>query len=211
MDKVDYKKRYKDLYKPSAKKPSIVVVSPLQYAVLAGTGNPETSQAFADAITALYGFSYTISMSYKNDQLSIPNFYPFTVPPLEGVWDTIEGDFDPADKDNLAWIIGIMQPEFVTHDVFARARSVAATKKKNPLINDIELRTFEEGLCCTMLHIGSYDDEPATFARMQAFVEEQGYERIEYTHREIYLSDFRKTAPEKLRTVLRFRIHKKDE
>ena len=201
IDKVDFKKKYKELYKPSAKMPSIVEVLPLQYAVLSGTGNPGTSQAFADAITALYGFSYTISMSYKGDQLQIPGFYSFTVAPLEGVWDTVEGDYNPADKDNLAWTIGIMQPEFVSAEVFEQARNLAASKKKNPLINDILLRTYEEGLCCTMMHIGPYDSEPETFALMQTYVDSQGYERIKHTHREIYLSDFRKTAPDRKSVV----------
>jgi hypothetical protein len=104
-----------------------------------------------------------------------------------------------------------MQPEFVSPEVFEQARSLASIKKKNPLINEIELRTYHDGLCCTMLHIGPYDNEPVTFVLMQAFVNSQGYERIEYTHREIYLSDFRKTAPEKLRTVLRFRIRKLEQ
>ncbi len=210
MDKVDFKKKYKDLYVPSAKAPAIVTVPELQYALMSGTGNPNTSKDFSDAIEALFGLSYTISMSYKGTDLVIPGFYSYTVAPLEGVWDVIEGKtFDKNNKDNLKWTIGIMQPEFVTNDIFEKALDLAAAKKKNPIIKQIKLQKFNDGLCCTFMHLGAYDDEPASFDLMNKFTESQGYVRAEKTHREIYLSDFRKVPPEKLKTVLRFKISKK--
>jgi len=207
MDKVDFKKKYKNLYAPSALIPEIVEVPGLQYAVLSGTGDPNTSRGFAMAVEALFGFSYTVSMSYKGNELNIPGFYNYVVPPLEGVWDIAEGtDFSQFSKDNLLWTIGILQPDFVTHGVFKQAKELAAKKKGNTLISEISLLRYNDGLCCTYLHQGSYDDEPASFDKMHEYVEKNGYKRAEKTHREIYLSDFRNTKPEKLKTVLRFKI-----
>lgn len=209
MDKIDFKKKYKGIYVPSTKIPSIVMVPPMQFAVLKGVGNPSTSKDFANAIEALYSLSYTISMSYKGDALVIPDFYNYTVPPLEGVWDIVEGtEFDKNNKDNLKWTIGIMQPEFVTDNIFIKARDIAFNKKKNELMNELKLEKFYDGLCATMMHIGPYDGEPASFDKMHKYTKNEGYTRIEKTHREIYLNDFRKTAPEKLKTVLRFKVTK---
>jgi len=209
MDKVDFKKKYKEIYAPSAKKPEIVHVPAFQYAVLSGIGDPNTSKAFSDAIEALFGLSYTISMSYKKDELIIPGFYNYTVPPLEGVWDTADGEeFDKNKKDNLKWTIGIMQPEFVTSEVFEKAVGIAFAKKKNPLIEQVELKKYSDGLCCTYMHLGPYDNETTSFELMHEFIKSEGYSRTEKTHREIYLSDFRKVPAEKLKTVLRFKISK---
>ena len=145
-------------------------------------------------------------MSYKGD-FAIPDFYPFVVPPLEGVWDVKAGkEFDYVDKSVLTYRIGIMQPDFVTPEVFAKAKELAFKKKKLPMINDLKLDSFEDGLCCTYMHLGPYDDERASFDIMEAFIKENGYVRTEKIHREIYLSDFRKTASEKLKTVLRIKI-----
>jgi len=209
MDKVDFKKKYKSVYAPSSKTPSIITMPKMQYIVLSGIGNPNTSQSFSDAIGALYGLAYTISMSYKGDALVIPNFYNFTVPPLEGVWDIADGTkYDKNNKDNLKWTIGILMPEFVNEEVLTKAIDIAYNKKKNELIKDITLKVYEDKECCTMMHLGPYDDEPATFDKMMEYAESQGYKRTEKTHREIYLSDFRKVVPEKLKTVLRFKVDK---
>ncbi len=209
MEKVDFKKKYKALYNPSKKTPQIVDAPNLQYAVLRGIGNPNTSREFSDAIGALYGLSYAISMSYKGD-FAIPNFYNFVVPPLEGVWDVVsEEGYDINNKDDLKWEIGIMQPEFVTRDIFKQAKEIAVKAKKNELINEIELKEICDGTCCTFMHIGSYDNEKQSFDMMEKFVQDQGYDRIEKSHREIYLNDFRKVAPEKLKTILRFKVKKK--
>jgi len=210
MEKVDFKKKYKELYSPSSKAPAIVSVPSLQYAVLGGTGDPNTSKDFSHAIEALFGLSYTISMSYKKTELIIPGFYSYTVGPLEGVWDIIDGKaFDKSKKDNLKWTIGIIQPEFVTATVFEKAVDFAAVKKKNSLIKQIKLQKYADGLCCTFMHLGTYDDETKSFDLMNRFIESEGYERAEKNHREIYLSDFRKVSPEKLKTILRFKISRK--
>jgi hypothetical protein len=208
MDKIDFKKKHKSIYGPSAKTPQIVDVPNFQYAVLSGVGNPNTSEDFSNSISALYGLSYTISMSYKGDFI-IPDFYSYVVPPLEGVWDVVDGKgFKITNKDNLKWKIGLMQPEFVTQEVFNEAKSRAFAKKKNDLTNNLKLESYCDGLSCTFMHKGSFDDEKQSFDMMEAFCAEQGYQRIEKTHREIYLSNFEKTKPENLKTVLRFKVKK---
>lgn len=180
MNKVDFKKKYKNIYAPSSKTPSIITVPKMQYITLSGIGDPNTSQTFSDAIGALYALAYTISMSYKGDVLIIPNFYNFTVAPLEGVWDVIEGtEFSINDKSNLKWIIGIMMPEFVDEDILTKAKHIAYSKKKIELIKDITLKAYEDKECCTMMHMGPYDDEPATFDKMMEYTQSQGYNRIE--------------------------------
>ena len=210
MDKIDFKKKHKDLYSPSSKEPSVVQVPQMQYAVLKGIGDPNTSTLFSAAIEALFGLSYTISMSYKGDNLIIPNFFNYVVPPLEGVWDIVDGvNYDKGNKNNLKWTIGILQPAFVTNDILESAKSIAIIKKKNNLIKDISLQKYNDGLCCTFMHIGPYDNEDISFAKMNEFIKENGFERIEKTHREIYLSDFRKVDSEKLKTILRFKVKKR--
>ena len=206
MDKIDFKKKYKDIYSPSSKQPAIVKVPPMNFAVLEGIGNPNTSELFSKSIEALFALAYTISMSYKGEELKIPNFYNYTVPPLEGVWDL--ADHKEFSKDNFKWTIGLMQPEFVTEEVFTHAKDIAYNKKKNELIKNISMKRVDGGLCCTFMHLGSYDDERASFELMEQYTKERGYKRAEKTHREIYLSDFRKVAPEKLKTVLRFKVTK---
>jgi hypothetical protein len=206
MDKIDFKKKYKSLYAPSSSQPSIVEVPAMNFAVLEGIGNPNTSELFSKSIEALYCLSYTISMSDKGDKLKIPNFYSYTVPPLEGVWDLV--NLKEFSKDNFKWTIGVMQPEFVTPEVLENAKEMAYNKKKNGLINNIALKEVNDGMCCTYMHIGSYDDEKISFELMEKYAESQGYKRAEKTHREIYLSDFRKVTPENLKTVLRFKVTK---
>lgn len=206
MEKIDFKKKYKDIYRPSSKKPSIITVPKFNFAYIIGEGDPNTSQAFSDAIGALYALSYTIRMSYKNDFI-IPSYYEYMVPPLEGIWDIMAGKkFDYKDKSVLMYRIGIVQPEFVTDDIFAKAQELAFLKKKLPMINDIQYKPFEDGLCCTYMHLGPFDDERASFEIMEDFIKENGLIRIEKSHREIYLSDFRRTSPEKLKTILRIKV-----
>lgn len=209
MDKIDFKKKYKNIYAPSSKTPSIVTVPKLHYITLKGIGDPNNNQSFADSIGALYALAYTISMSYKGDALVIPGFYNFTVAPLEGIWDIVEGtEFNSNDKSNLIWTIGILMPEFANANIILKAKEIAFNKKKIELIKDITLSAYEDKECCTMLHLGPYENEPATFEKMEDHAQSEGYDRIEKIHREIYLSDFRKVAPEKLKTVLRFKVAK---
>jgi hypothetical protein len=136
----------------------------------------------------------------------ITNYHPFVVSPLEGVWDIVEGDSFDGNKDNLKWTLMILMPKFVTTSVFEEARNRAFNKKKNVYIKRTILETYKKRKCCVFKHIGPYDNEPESFRHMIKYLESTSYKRVEYTHREIYLSDFRKTAPEKLKTILSFEV-----
>ena len=204
----DFKKEYKEFYMPP-KKPSIVTVPKMNYIAVRGQGdpNPEESE-YKQAIGLLYGISFTIKMS-KMGSHKIDGYFDYVVPPLEGFWWQ-EGavGVDYSRKDDFNWISVIRLPDFVTREDFDWAVE-EATKKKKTDFSKVEFFTYEEGLCVQCMHIGPYDDEPKTVELMHKFMEEQGYE-LDITedrmHHEIYLSDARKVAPEKLRTVVRHPI-----
>jgi len=200
---MDYKKHEKNLYFPKTT-PSIVAVPPMRFIAIDGEGDPN-GEDFALRTAALYSLSYAVKMSYRSG--SPPEgYYEYTVYPLEGVWDLIDRSVPHTVKSNLKYTIMIRQPEFLTPELFERFRAETARKKPNPYLSAARFAEIAEGLCCQMLHIGSYDDEPASFAAMEAYCRENGWRRASLTHREIYLSDPRKTAPDKLQTVLRFRV-----
>jgi len=203
IDKLDYKKEYKELYLPKGT-PAIISVPSMDFIMIDGEGNPN-GEEFALKTAALYSFSYAVKMSYRSDNVPA-DYYDYTVFPLEGVWDLIDKTLLPTDKNNFKYKIMIRQPEFLTNDLFERF--IAETKKKKPNIylDKVEYGTISEGLCCQMLHLGSYDDEPASFEMMEQFCQDKGYKRISLKHREIYLSDPRKTELSKLKTVLRFKV-----
>jgi len=203
MEKVDYKKVYKDLYLPK-KNPVIIKVPAINFIMLEGEGNPN-GEEFALATAALYSLTYVVKMSYKSDNVPT-GYYDYTVFPLEGEWDLIDKTSSHTDKNNLKYKIMIRQPEFLTHELFQHFLSETKRKKPNSYLDKLEFVTISEGLCCQMLHIGSYDNEPGSFEIMEQFCKENGYKRTYRTHREIYLSDPRKTKPEKLKTVLRFKV-----
>ncbi|MDO9490735.1 GyrI-like domain-containing protein [Acetobacterium sp.] len=203
MDKVDYKKQFKRLYLPK-RQPVLITVPPLRFAMLDGQGDPN-GEVFAEAVAALYSFSYAVKMSYKST--AVPDgYYDYTVFPLEGVWDLVDKAKTSADKSNYAYTMMIRQPDFLTAELAARFIDEVKKKKPNEFLDQIRLEDLEEGSCCQMLHLGSYDDEPASFAQMEAFCSEHGYGRSDKTHREIYLSDPRRTETAKLKTVLRIKV-----
>ncbi len=202
----DYKKEYKDLYQPR-KTPSLIDVPPINYVAVRGTGNPNVEGgAYQHAMQLLYGISFTIKMSPKSGW-DIDGYFPYVVPPLEGFWKQAgaDGAFDLSRKDEFEWTSCIRLPEFVTLGIFEQTKSIA-TEKKGEDYSSAEFLTVDEGLCVQCMHIGPYDDEPATIEAMHRFVEEQGH-AIDLTdtrlHHEIYLSDPRRCAPQKLRTVIR--------
>lgn len=206
----DYKKEYKDFYMPK-NKPSIVEVPTMNYIAVRGKGDPNVEDGeYKAAIGLLYGIAFTIKMSYKGDH-KIEGYFDYVVPPLEGFWwqNGIEG-IDYAHKENFEWISLIRLPDFVTQKDFEWAIA-EATKKKKTDFSKVEFLTYIEGLCVQCMHVGSYDDEPATVATMHEYAIENGYE-LDITntryHHEIYLSDARKAAPEKLKTVIRHPIKK---
>ncbi|MBR6955726.1 MAG: GyrI-like domain-containing protein, partial [Firmicutes bacterium] len=204
----DFKKEYKEFYMPP-KKPSIVTVPKMNYIAVRGQGdpNPEESE-YKQAIGLLYGIAFTIKMS-KMGSHKIDGYFDYVVPPLEGFWwqEGVIG-VDYSRKDNFNWISVIRLPDFVAKDDFEWAVE-EATKKKKTDFSKVEFFTYKEGLCVQCMHIGPYDDEPATVELMHKYMEEQGYEldiTDERMHHEIYLSDARKVAPEKLKTVVRHPI-----
>lgn len=208
MENTVYNQLLKDFYNPSAKAPVILKIPPLSYAMIDGDGDPNTSKDFKDAISALYAVSYGIKMLPKKGIVP-QSYFEYKVSALEGLWDMPQGvEFTFANKDKFTWTLMIMQPSFVTPSLFEEITAMQKKKKGIEALAKVRLQTLDEGLCCQMLHIGSYDDEPATFGKMHRFIEEQGYKRTERSHHEIYMSDARKTAKEKLKTILRFKVVK---
>ena len=201
----DFKKEYKEFYLPK-NVPSLVTVPDANFLAVTGKGNPnEPDGAYQAALAKLYAVAYTLKMSYKTDY-RIKGFYEYVVPPLEGFWQ-IDGAF-PKEKSELRWISVIRLPDFITAEHMQWAKDTALKKKKLNC-SDVEMRTVTEGLCVQIMHTGSYDDEPATIARMEQFMQENGYQtdfESGRLHHEIYLSDPRKCAPEKLNTVIRLPV-----
>ena len=206
----DFKKEYKEFYMPP-KKPVIVDVPTANYIAVSGKGDPnEEDGEYKQAVGVLYAVAYTLKMSYKTDH-KIEGFYEYVVPPLEGLWkQNGVNSIDYSHKEKFEWTAMIRLPEFVTKEEFSWAVETAEKKKKMDC-SKARFMTLEEGLCVQMMHIGSYDDEPASVEMMDRFIEEQGYVNdigVERQHHEIYLSDPRKTEPAKLRTVIRHPIKK---
>jgi hypothetical protein len=205
---IDYKKTEKDLYQPKTA-PCIISVPEMTFIAVEGSGDPNTSEAYKTALEALYGLSYSIKMSKMGGSAPM-GYFDYVVPPLEGLWWLPNGGMaDYSKKDSFCWISMIRQPEFVTPEVFECAKTALARKKPGLDLSKTRLVKIREGLCVHVMHIGSYDDEPATIAKMERYAVENGYV-IDITdtrhHHEIYLSDPRKVAPEKLKTVVRHPI-----
>ena len=208
----DFKKEYKEFYL-AKNEPQIVLVPPMNYVAVRGTGDPnEEGGAYKAAIAVLYAVSYTIKMSKLGDH-RIDDYYDFVVPPLEGFWwqDGVQG-VDYTSKSSFHWISVIRLPDFVTQEDFDWAVA-EATRKKKLDCSIAEFMTIDEGKCVQIMHIGPYDDEPATVALMDQYLAANGYENdfsLTRMHHEIYLSDARKIAPEKWKTVIRHPIKKVD-
>lgn len=206
----DFKKEYKEFYLPK-NKPALIMVPAINYIAVRGKGDPnEAGGAYQQAMSILYAVAYTLKMSYKSEY-KIAGFFEYVVPPLEGFWwqDHVAG-VDYSDKSTFNWISVIRLPDFVTKKDFDWAVNTASKKKKLDC-SLAEYLTVEEGLCVQIMHLGPFDDEPETVALMDAYLAEQGYEN-DLTdirrHHEIYMSDARKVAPEKLKTVIRHPIKK---
>ena len=206
----DFKKEYKEFYMPK-KQPEIVEVPKANYIAVRGTGDPnEEGGAYKQAIGVLYAVAYTLKMSYKTDY-KIAGFFEYVVPPLEGFWwqECVDG-INYADKAAFKWISVIRLPDFITREDFDWAVETASKKKKLDC-SSAEFLTIEEGLCVQIMHIGSFDSEPESAALMDKYLAENGYANDlseSRLHHEIYLSDVRKSAPEKWKTVIRHPIKK---
>lgn len=208
---LDYKKECKHLYLPG-KDPSIVQVPPMRFISVRGQGDPNAEGGeYQRAVELLYGVAYTIKMS-KRGPHRIDGYFDFVVPPLEGLWwqEGICG-FDSSRKEDFSWITLIRLPDFVSEAELAWAVEEAARKKRDKDFSSVELLDFEEGECVQAMHVGPYDTEPATVDAMDAYLAEHGYMNDfsdTRMHHEIYLSDPRRTAPERLKTVVRHPIRR---
>lgn len=201
----DYKKEYREFYLPP-KKPGILIVPEMNFVAVRGQGDPNDPKgAYREAIGLLYGIAFTIKMSDRSGH-KIDGYFSYVVPPLEGLWWQEGQEFvDYSHKENFRWISMIRLPEFVTKQEFDWALQEASAKKQTDF-SKAEYFTLQEGLCVQCMHVGSYDSEPATILEMERYANEHGY-AIDLSggrlHHEIYLSDPRRCAPERLRTVIR--------
>ncbi len=209
-EKFDVKKALKELYQPPTR-PTLVDVPEMTFLMVDGAGNPNDEQGeYARAIQALYSLTYTIKMSPKAGH-TLDGYFEFAVPPLEGLWEFPLELFDGlhVPKGALVWTSMIRMPDFVTADILDWARAEVARKKSDVDTSRARLATWAEGLCVQIMHVGPYDTEPASVSRMHEWAESAGYVvdlSHDRRHHEIYLSDPRRTAPAKLRTVVRHPI-----
>ncbi|MBC1287272.1 GyrI-like domain-containing protein [Listeria booriae] len=200
--KYEWRKQDKSIYLPK-QKPEIIDIPAMKYFTISGKGNPN-SPAFSELIKTLYAASYAVKMMPK--KVAAPEgYYDYTVFPLEGFW-TLEPGSETLDKDQLIFKIMIRQPDFITPELLDYAKETIIKKVSPENRELLKLEEITEGLNLQMLHIGSFDDEPATFAQMEDFCEQNNIIRLSKSHKEIYLSDINKVAPDKLKTTLRFEI-----
>lgn len=209
--KYEWRKSEKALYLPKTK-PEKLKVPELKFITIEGEGNPNSGQ-FSEYIAVLYSLSYAIKMTLKKSKNPPEGYQDYTVYPLEGLWDINDAakeNFNGSiDKDDLVFTLMIRQPDFVTEAFYLEMHALTHRKKPHALLDKVKFETIEEGLCLQMLHVGSYDKEDETFSIMETYAQENELIRLSKTHREIYLSDFRKVPEEKLKTVLRFNVKQK--
>ncbi|HAT53980.1 MAG TPA: hypothetical protein DCW31_01810 [Lactobacillus sp.] len=204
--KYEWRKEERKLY-PTMKRPTITTIPKQTFIMLKGQGDPN-GEAFGEKVAALYAISYAIKMAPKK-KIIFPGAFDYTVYPLEGRWTLPDGYNQPTiDKTQLIYTIMIKQPSFVTEAVLTQAKTMVADKVSAQLLNDMTLKTTTEGLVGMLLHIGSFDTEREDFERLEYFLHNEGYERTEKAHKEIYLSDFRRVAEDKRKTLLRVAIAK---
>lgn len=201
--KIEWKKSEKQIYLPG-KNPATITIPKMKYFSITGVGNPN-HEAFAEKISVLYGLAYAVRMMPKSG-ITPAGYKEYTVYPLEGIWDlTQKGrESEILDKDQLVYKIMIRQPNFVTPEVADLAVGKVRKKAPTPLLDQVVFEEMEDGLCVQMMHIGTFDNEPLSFATMDEYLTKQNLVRTSKIHKEIYISDFRKTKPEALKTVLRY-------
>lgn len=210
--KHEWKKHEKALYGAKAS-PALVDIPAQNFIMMKGSGNPNDKE-FSNRVSALYSLAYAIKMGYKSAALKkiiLNEIHDFAVYPLEGIWrqkaNTMQLDTDNRlVKENLEYTIMIRQPDFITTEMVHAALERVEIKKQNPLYDEIFFDTIHDGKCVEILHIGSYDSEPASFAKMDKFTQENGLHRISDCHREIYLNNVNRTKPDKLKTILRYEV-----
>lgn len=197
METIDFKKEYRELYSAPKTEPVIVDVPPLQYLMADGSGNPNTSPRFPKIMAGLYPVAYTLRFAIKADEQ-----VAYSVMPLQGLWWLPDEDFDFSVKDRWLWTLMIMQPDYVTEERFAAALETARKKEPLPIFDELRLEVYEEGRAAQIMHIGPYADEAPTIEKLHAFIHDQGY-KLRGKHHEIYIGDPNRSAPEKLKTIIR--------
>ena len=203
MPKIDLKKENKELYNPSAKEVSIVDVPEMSFLMIEGEGDPNTSQEYQDSIEALFSVSFKVKFISEKE-----NSQDYVVMPLEGLWwvENME-DFNILDKSGWKWTAMVRQPDFISEDIIKKAIEEVQKKKNLPALSRIRFQNMHEGLSAQIMHIGPYAEEGPTIKKLHNFIEEKGYEFDGSIpgekHHEIYISDMRRTKPEKLKTIIR--------
>ena len=199
MIKMDYKKEFKHLYRASAKKVEIVDVPRMNFLMIDGAGDPNISREFQEAVEALFGVSYTLKFMIKKGKLEID----YGVLPLEGLWWADDmSQFSTKNKENWKWTLMIMQPAYVTAELVSDAIEQVKKKKKATAAPGLRFEAFSEGNSAQVMHLGPFSEEGPTIEKLHQFIEEKGF-NLSGKHHEIYLSDFRRAAPEKLKTIIR--------
>ena len=199
MEKIDYLKQFKHLYAQSARNPEIVDVPQINFLMIDGKGDPNTSQEFAEAVEALFSLSYTLKFIVKKGAMAID----YGVMPLQALWWADDmSTFATGTKDDWKWTVMIMQPEFITEAMIKEAMVEVGRKKKPAALPLVRFQAFTEGKAAQILHIGPFSEEGPTIEKLHAFIEQSGSQRIG-KHHEIYLSDIRRAAPEKWKTIIR--------
>jgi len=201
VEKLDFKKQYKELYAPSKKEVSIVTVPAFNFLMIDGTGDPNTSPRMQAAFEALFSVSYTLKFMFKQGKLGKAR--DFGVMPAEGLWWADDmSKFSQKDKSNWIWTLMVMQPDFATKEDVRKAIEAAGKKKPLPKLKDLRFERYEEGLSAQILYLGPFADEGPTIRRIHETIKEKGFV-LRGKHHEIYLSDMRRTKPEKLKTIIR--------
>jgi hypothetical protein len=199
MQKIDYKKELKHLYKASAKKFVIIDVPQMNFLMIDGQGDPNTAQDYKDAVEALFSVSYTLKFQIKESELAVD----YGVMPLEGLWWADDmAQFSADDKSDWKWTAMIMQPEHVNAELVQEAILQVERKKRLSTVSKLRFEALTEGQAAQILHIGPFSEEAPAIEALHQFIEEQGYQRAG-KHHEIYLNDFRRTAPDRLKTIIR--------
>ncbi|MCF7955306.1 MAG: GyrI-like domain-containing protein [Phycisphaerae bacterium] len=199
MAKIDFKKSLKEFYSAKAA-PKLVEVPPMKYIQVDGVGDPNTSPAFQDAMECLYGIAYTLKFDMKKNTPA--GYFEFVVPPLEGLWWMDPGPFDADAKDKWQWTVLLMQADFITAEMIESTKKTLAAKKPDLNLSKVRFEVIQEGLSAQIMHTGPYAEEGPTVEKLYEFVHAQGY-KLRDKHHEIYLSDPRRVAPDKLKTIIR--------
>jgi len=202
--KVDFKKELKHLYNPSSKEATIVDVPGMNFLMVDGAGNPNTAQAYKDAVEALYAMSYALKFMVKRGEAAVD----YSVMPLEGLWWADDmTQFSVENKEIWKWTSMIMQPQYVTKDLFTKAIEQVRKRKSLPALPEIRFESLREGLAAQIMHLGPYSAEGPTIEKLHNVIKENGYE-LRGKHHEIYLTDPQRSAPEKMKTVIRQPVRK---